>query len=95
MAIVVQTTIEPADRQVHDRLERSLEVEMMAQGGPPDGLMVHLAHPSGPGLLIVEVWRSESVLRSWWTAVMEPILAELDLTAGELEINPVWSFARP
>jgi hypothetical protein len=81
MAIVAQTAIQSADQE--------------AQGGPPDGLMVHLAHPSGQGFLIVEVWRSEDAFRGWWNDVMAPALAEVGLIADEPEINPVWSLARP
>jgi len=95
MAIVVRTAVRSADQNAHDRLEQSVEAAIAQQGGPPDGLMVHLAHPSGQDFLIVDVWRSESEFRAWWKDVMAPALADLGLTAGEPEINPVWSFARP
>ena len=95
MAIVVRTAIESADHEAHDRLEQSVETALARQGGPPDGLMVHLAYPSGQGFLIVDVWRSEHDFRAWWDDVMEPALADVDLMAGEHEINPVWSLARP
>ena len=48
--------------------------------------MVHLAYPSGRGFLIVDVWNSEDAFRAWRTDVMEPALADVDLTAGEHEI---------
>ncbi len=95
MAIVVRTAIGPADQEAHNRLDQSIETTLLRQGGPPDGLMVHLAHPFGQGFLIVDVWNSEEAFRAWWTDVMEPALADVELTAGEHEINPVWSFARP
>ncbi|MEA2902468.1 MAG: hypothetical protein QOH36_2355 [Actinomycetota bacterium] len=95
MAIVVRTTIRSADQEAHDRLDQSVEAAIARLGGPPEGLMVHLAHPSGPDLLIVEVWRSESAFRSWWNDGMDPALVEAGLTAGEPDIFPVWSFARP
>lgn len=95
MAIVVRTAIEPADQEAHNRLDESIETAIGRHGGPPDGLMVHLAHPFREGFLIVDVWSSESAFRSWWTDVMEPALAELSLTVGEHEISPVWSLARP
>ena len=95
MAIVVRTAIGPADQEAHNRLDQSVEKALMRQGGPPNGLMVHLAYPSGQGFLIVDVWNSEDAFRAWWTDVMEPALADVDLTAGEHEINPVWSLARP
>ena len=95
MAIVVRTLVEPADREAHDRLQGAVEAGIAHAGGPPDGLMLHLGHPSGRGFLIVDVWRSEDVFRSWWEKVMNPALAEVGLTAGEPEICPVWSLARP
>ena len=95
MAIVVHTAIGPADQEAHNRLDQSIETTLMRQGGPPDGLMVHLAYPSGQGFLIVDVWNSEDAFRAWWADVMEPALADADLTAGGHEINPVWSLARP
>jgi len=95
MAIVVRTTIRSAPQEGHDRLEQSVETAIARQGGPPDGLMVHLAHPSGQDFLIVEVWRSETAFRAWWSDVMDPALVEAGLTAGEQDISPVWSFARP
>jgi len=57
--------------------------------------MVHLAYPSDQDFLIIDVWRSESAFRSWWNDVLAPALAEVGLIAGEQEINPVWSLARP
>ena len=95
MAIMVCTAIEPGDQDAHNRLEQSVETAIVRQGGPPSGLMAHVAHPSGDGFLILEVWSSEGAFRAWWNDVMEPALEELRLTAGEHEINPVWSFARP
>ena len=95
MAIVVRTAIESADQEAHDRLEQSIEMAIERHGGPPDGLMVHLAYPSGQGFVMVDVWRSEMAFRAWWNDVMEPGLADVDLTADEHEINPVWSLARP
>ncbi len=95
MAIVVRTAIGPADQETHNRLDQSVATALMRQGGPPDGLMVHLACPSGQGFLTIDVWRSENAFRACWRDVIEPALAELNLTAGEHEITPLWSLARP
>ena len=95
MAIVVRTAIESGDQAAHDRLDKLVETAIGRQGGPPDGLMVHLACPSGEGFLIIDVWRSENAFRAWWSDVMEPALAEVDLTTGGQEITSVWSLARP
>lgn len=95
MAIVVRTAIEGVDKEAHDRLERAIEAGIERQGGPPQGLMVHLGHPSAQDLVLLDVWTSESVFRAWWSDVMEPALAAEGLIAGEHKIDAVWSLARP
>jgi hypothetical protein len=95
MAIVVRTFIRPADQDAHDRLQAAVEAGISRLGGPPDGLMIHLGHPSGDGFAIVDAWRSEDTFRRWQSEVMEPALAETGLAASEPEICPVWSLARP
>jgi hypothetical protein len=95
MAVVARATIAPADQVAHDQLDQSVESAIARRGGPPDGLMVHLAYPSGEGFEIVEVWRSEDAFRASWNDVVEPALAEVGLTASAPEVNPVWSVARP
>jgi len=95
MAIVVRTAIGPADQKAHDRLDQSVETALTRQGGPPNGLMVHLAYPSDEGFLIVDVWTSEDAFRAWWTDVMEPALADLDLRAGEHDISGRWPVPSP
>ena len=95
MAIVVRTSIEPADQYGHDRLDEVVEAGIARRGRPPEGLMVHLSHPSGDGFVTIDVWRSEDAFRSWWNDVMEPAVAEVGLAAREQEIRPVWGLARP
>lgn len=95
MAIAVRTAIGPADQDGHDRLDEAIEAGIARQGRPPEGLMVHLSHPSGDGFLTIDVWRSEDTFRSWWNHVMEPALAEVGLALREQEIQPVWGLARP
>ena len=96
----MRALVEPADQDDHDRLQDEVEANISRLGGPPEGLMVHLGHPSGRGFLIVEVWRSDNLFRTWWVevmepAVMEPAIAQVGLVAGEPEVGPVWSLARP
>jgi len=95
VAIVVRTLLEPADQADHDRLQDAVEAGISRLGGPPEGLMVHLGYPSGRGFLIVEVWRSENLFRVWWVEIMESAIAQVGLVAGEPEVGPVWSLARP
>jgi hypothetical protein len=68
---------------------------IMQLGGPPAGLMAHIAHPSGDGFVLCEVWRSEAEMRSFYDEVVLPELAEAGLEPQEPVISPVWSFARP
>lgn len=95
MAIVARTLVEPADQAGHDRLQQEVDAGMSRLGGPPEGLMVHLGYPSSQGFLIVDVWRSEDAARGFLRDVMEPAIAAAGLAAGETEIRPLWSFARP
>jgi hypothetical protein len=95
MAIVARTLVEPADQAAHDRLDQQVEAGISRLGGAPEGLMVHLGYPSGQGFLIVDVWRSEDAFRSFRRDVIEPAIAAAGLAAGESEICPVWSLARP
>lgn len=67
----------------------------MQLGGPPIGLMAHIAHPSGDGFVLCDVWRSEPEMRSFYDEVVLPKLAEAGLEPRDPVISPVWSFARP
>ncbi len=97
VAVVVRMFVEGADQRAHDRLEQAVGAAIASQGGPPDGLMVHIGQPApnGDGFLLVDVWRSEGAFRAWRAATLEPALAAADLRATEPEVAPVWSFARP
>jgi len=57
--------------------------------------MAHVGHPDGSGLMILEVFGSEDGFSAFWSEIVEPALDSLDLKAGEHDIKPVWSFARP
>ena len=96
MAVVVTFRIEGADQGDHDRLEAALRERIEAAGGPPEGLIVHLAHPDDDGgFVAVEVFRNEATFRAFWSSMAEPALAAVGLTA-ELGVPvPVWSLARP
>ena len=45
--------------------------------------------------MILEVFGSEDGFSAFWSEIVEPALDSLDLKAGEHDIKPVWSFARP
>ena len=64
-------------------------------GGPPAEFMVNIVRPDSDGFLITAVWRTESEMRRFHEAISVPAFAELGLDAQELEVWPVWGFARP
>lgn len=95
MAVVVRTVVSDVDRAMHDRLEQAIGANIGRAGGPAPGLMVHIGHPDGDSLVIVEVFNNQESFHPWWAEVVAPAIASLDLTAGPHDIRPVWSFARP
>jgi hypothetical protein len=95
MAIDARMLLEPADQAAYDRLDKQVEAAISRLGGPPEGLMVHFGYPSRQGFLIVEEGRSEDAFRSFSRDVIEPAIAAAGPAAGESEICPVWSLARP
>ena len=95
MAIVARILVEPAEQNDHDRLEGGVNSRLHDLGGPPDGLMLNLVYPHGRGFMIVEAWRTEDLFRSYLDQLLLPALSEAGLAAGEAEIGPAWSIARP
>jgi hypothetical protein len=95
MAIVVETPVPQASKDVADRFNESIEAAMMQMGGPPAGLMVHFTRPAGDGFLLCNVWRSEAEMQPFHHDVVLPRLAYAGLTPEESLVSPVWVFARP
>ena len=95
MAIVVETLVTLASKDQADQFDASIERAMMQMGGPPAGLMVHFARPSGEGFQLFNVWRSEAEMKPFFDDVILPRLADAGLTPEEPLVAPVWVFARP
>lgn len=95
MAVVVQLPVTPASRADAAALEDAMESVMVDQGGPPAGLMVHVARPEGDGFLLLQVWRTELEARTSFEESVLPELTRLGLPHGEVTTWPVWSLARP
>jgi hypothetical protein len=95
MATLLQFTVSPATQDQFNELDARLEESMMEGGGPPLGLMSHVVYPDKDGFVLADVWRMESDGQSFVKEVLHPLLAELGLTAHEVAVLPVWSFARP
>lgn len=95
MAVIVRIVIDSASQDDHNRLGGAVEARLHDQDGPPDGLMVHVGWPDGDGFVIVEAWRTEELFRRYQEHLLEPSLAEAGLVAGEPEVSPAWSIARP
>lgn len=95
MAVVVQLSVTAASRADAAALEDAMEAVMVAEGGPPAGLMVHVAWPRDEGFVLCQVWRTEAEARESFEQSVLPELARLGLQHGELTVCPVWSLARP
>lgn len=95
MAIVTNIIVAPAGADDHDRLQERVEARIDADGSPPDGLMLHVAHPHEDGFLIVEAWRDEESFRAFVASILAPALRDVHLEAREPRILAAWSIARP
>jgi hypothetical protein len=95
MAVLLQFTVKPATQDQFHELDVRLEERMMQRGGPPPGLMSHVAYPDDGGFVVADVWRMDTDGQSFVTDVLHPLLDQLGLTAGDITMRPVWSFARP
>ena len=85
-----------ADHDDHERLSAAIDASIAASGGPPDGLLMHVAHPDGEGgFVAIEVFRNEDAFRTFWSDVVEPALASIGLHATASPPQPVWSLSRP
>ena len=95
MAVLLQLTVMPATREQFDLLDVRVGQSMTQAGGPPAGLMSHVVYPQGEGFVVAEVWRTQAEGQPYVDEVLRPLLSELELTATESTVLPVWSFARP
>ncbi|TIC79888.1 hypothetical protein E8D34_19660 [Nocardioides sp. GY 10113] len=95
MAVVIRYLLSPASREQLLALDTLVGDSLLGAGGPPAGLMSHVGYPVGDGVEIADVWASEEQGRAWVQEVLRPLLARAGLTAGEVDVVPVWSFARP
>jgi hypothetical protein len=95
MAVLLQLTVTPATRDQFDELDARVGQSMAQAGGPPAGLMSHVAYPEGDGFVVAQVWRAQTEGQPYFDDVLLPLLAELGLKTQESSVRPVWSFARP
>ena len=95
MAVVLRLTVSHATQEQFNVLDERVGEAMMTAGGPPTGLMSHVVYPEGEGFVVVGVWRSEAEGRAYVDGRLRGLIAEVDLSPGETEVAPVWSFARP
>lgn len=95
MAVVVEFRVAQGIRDQFDALDMKVTEAMRAQGGPPAGMMFHLAWPEGDGFVILDVWRTEAEARRFLESVLHPAIAEVGLLANEPSMRSVWGMARP
>jgi len=94
MAVLLHLLVTSATRDQFNKLDARVGQAMSDGGGPPPGLMSHVVYPEGDGFVVAEVWSTESQGQPYLDDVLRPLLAEMDLTASETTVLPVWSFAR-
>jgi hypothetical protein len=95
IAVLLQLNVTPATQEQFDQLDVRVGQSMMQAGGPPAGLMSHVVYPQGEGFVVAGVWRTQAEGQPYIDEVLRPLLIELELTATESTVPPVWSFARP
>ncbi|QBR92744.1 hypothetical protein [Nocardioides euryhalodurans] len=95
MAVLIQLHMSPSAQELFDDLDSRVGESMASAGGPPAGLMSHVAYPEDGGFVIADVWRTEQEGRTYIDEVLTPLLLEVGLTLREISARPVWSFARP
>ena len=95
MAVLLQLSVSPATRSQFDELDALVGQSMEQAGGPPAGLMSHVAYPDGDGFVIADVWRTQADGQPYVDDVLRPLLAQVGLTADDGIVRPVWSYARP
>ena len=95
MAALIQMMLNDATQDDFYALDALVSRSMMEAGGPPAGLMSHMAYPSGDGVKIADVWSTEAQGTAYVEEVLRPLIDEAGLTVGATETAPVWSFARP
>lgn len=95
MAVLLRLSVSSVTRDQFNQLDAKVGQAMAEEGGPPPGLMSHVVYPEGDGLVVADVWATESQGQSYIDDVLRPLLTELHLTMSETTMLPVWSFARP
>jgi hypothetical protein len=95
MAVLLMLPVSDATQDAFNVLDGRVGQSMASAGGPPAGLMAHVVYPAEGGFVVAEVWRAEDEGRAYMDDVLRPLLTELGLGATDIELRPVWSFARP
>jgi hypothetical protein len=95
MARLLLLRVSPRSRDAFDALDALVGQSMASAGGPPAGLMSHVVYQEGDALVVADVWRTEEEAFIYIDKVLRPLIAEAGLTAHEMSVHEVWSFARP
>jgi hypothetical protein len=95
VAVLLQVCVLSATQDQFNDLDARVGQSMMQAGGPPDGLMSHVAYPDGAGFVLAEVWRAAAEGKTYVDEVLRPLMNDIGLTVEETTARPIWSFARP
>ncbi len=94
MAITITHRIKSANDEQYNALTITTGEAIQRFGGPPDGLLIHLAYPDGADILVVEAWRSEDAIGQWYDDVIYPSLTAHGLDAERVGPVPVYGLMR-
>ncbi|WP_203335383.1 hypothetical protein [Nocardioides limicola] len=92
MAVAVEMVL-VGTREQHDALDADMGEALMERGGPPPGLVVHLARPTEGGFVFLDVWRTEAQARQFLDEVLLPTIGRAGLGSPTPTITPVWGMA--
>lgn len=95
MAALILLKVAPATQEQFHELDALVGQSMGTAGGPPPGLMSHVAYPEGEGYVVADVWRTTEEGRSYVDDVLRPLMDRVGLPGHETTVLPVWSYARP
>ena len=95
VAVLLEFTVGAATHDQFNEMDDRVGETMLRAGGPPPGLMAHVAYPAGDGFVVAEVWSTEVEGQTYVSDVLTPLAKTLGLEPSEARVRPVWSFARP
>ena len=95
VAVLLEFAVGAGTHDQFNMLDDRVGETMMRAGGPPPGLMAHVAYPVGDGFVVADVWSTEAEGQAYVSDVLTPLAKTLGLEPTVTRVLAVWSFARP